>query len=96
MKFLLFHAIRPDFAARGNHDWDSFLCEASQVQLPPGAERLAPNVWLLPDGCQTEGELGRRGERWSIESTDSRICWRVRLAASLDRFVSTPPPHHGQ
>ncbi|MDE2165739.1 MAG: hypothetical protein KGJ66_05315 [Alphaproteobacteria bacterium] len=66
MKFLLFHAIQPDFVVRGQHDWKSFLREAALLNLPEGGEALAPNIWLLPDHTETERELGRLGHRWEI------------------------------
>ncbi len=68
MKILLFQAIQPDFVVHGHHDWDSFLREASQVDLPLGSERLAQSVWLLPDGYQTEIALARMATRWNVET----------------------------
>lgn len=44
MKSLLFHA----FPSERNVDWQNFLREVADLNLPDGTERLAEGVWLLP------------------------------------------------
>jgi hypothetical protein len=85
MKSLLFHAIEPDPVQRGSFDWNSFLREAALAELPEGVERLARNVWLLPDD-QTYLILSRIGHRWSIAT---RILPFVH--GSDWQSLSTPP-----
>lgn len=66
-KRLLFHAILP-----GPHqpqiDWENFLRKARSLQLPTDAERLAPNVWLLPDEGDAYLLLSRLGHEHAIET----------------------------
>lgn len=71
MKTLLFHAIQPG-RERSQTDWENFLREASFLKLPEQAERLAPNVWLLPDDDEhTYLTLSQLGEK---HATETRIC----------------------
>jgi hypothetical protein len=93
-KLLLFHAIAPE-RHQSNVDWANFVREASFL-IPPewgracGAERLAPTGrradFFASFAARTEARH---------RDTDSSICSRVRLAASLASSMSDPP-HHGQ
>lgn len=86
MKTLLFHAIQPDPVQRGRHDWDSFVREASLADLPDGVEKLAPNVWLLPDETESCLTLSRLGHRWSIAT---RV---LAIVHASDWQPLSPPP----
>ena len=86
MKSLLFHAIRPDPVSRGTLDWDSFLRAAAQAALPDAVDRLAPNVWLLPDDGQSYLLLSQIGHRWSIAT---RI---LPFVHASDWQPLSPPP----
>jgi hypothetical protein len=85
VKFVLFHAIEPDFVKRGRHDWDSFLRDAADVKLPLLGERLSLNVWLFPDNPETERALRRLGERWSVET-------QIRAFAGASDWQSLSSP----
>jgi len=54
MKRLLFHACPSDDPA----SWNDFLRKVSLWEPPEDAERLAPNVWVIPDGLAVL-QLGR-------------------------------------
>jgi len=49
MKLILFQAIPPK-REQPQRDWINFLTAAEQFPLPDHAEKLAPNVWILPEG----------------------------------------------
>jgi hypothetical protein len=65
MKSLLFHAIQP---TKTSQDWDDFLFDAATLALPDGAEKLAPNVWLLPPNDQAYLRLAQIGHQHGIET----------------------------
>ena len=65
MRSLLFRAIMP---SERRVDWENFLREVSDLALPAGAERLAPNVWLLPARGEADLLLGRICRRHDISS----------------------------
>ena len=85
MKSLLFHAIQPG-SHQPQRDWANFLREAALFQLPALAERLSPNVWLLPDDGQIYLHLSRIGHRHAIAT---RVLPFV--SASDWQPLSTPP-----
>lgn len=66
MKSLLFHAIQPERHEPRQLDWDGFLRDAALVALPAEAERLARNVWLLPDDPSAYLSLSRIGHQHAI------------------------------
>jgi hypothetical protein len=76
-KYLLFHAIRPE-SHQPQQDWLNFLRDAASSRLPAGAERLAQNVWVLPDDGRTYLVLSRIGD---AHATETRI---LPFASALD------------
>lgn len=66
-KKLLFHAVEPE-RHQPQRDWANFLRDAGNLALPPDAERLAPNVWLLPDDDRSYLLLSQLGERHATET----------------------------
>jgi hypothetical protein len=66
-KLILFHAIKPSDEERAE-DWETFLVETALAELPPEVEKLAPNVWLLPDEHRVSAQLSRIGHQLGIET----------------------------
>ncbi len=67
MKMLLFHAVPPE-SHQSRIDWEGFLREAADFQLPAEAERLAPYVWLLPAEGRAYLDLANIGRNHAIET----------------------------
>jgi hypothetical protein len=84
MKSLLFHAI-PAATHQLQFDWNEFLREAANYQLPRGAEQLAENVWLLPDDDRTYRDLAKLGHQHAIET-------RVRPIVHVSDWQRLSPP----
>jgi len=62
MRSLLFHATPSD----DPDVWENFVCETSELELPLGAEQLAPNIWLFPRDSRFDLTLGRIGRQNGI------------------------------
>jgi hypothetical protein len=65
MRSFLFHAIEPE---NPSQNWHDFLFDAANLALPEGVEKLAPNVWLLPQNDQTYHRLAQLGHQHGIET----------------------------
>ena len=76
VKVVLLHAIKPE-DEESQENWASFLSEAALIDLPPGGEQLAVNVWLLPDGGQAERLLAVAAHSHAIESRCLPFVWRT-------------------
>lgn len=85
MKMLLFHAVKPAPHEPRELDWDGFTREARIWTLPEGAERLAPNVWVLPDDGKAEMDLANIAQRYDI-ATRSRPFARESSWHQLSRL----------
>jgi len=85
MKSLLFHAIQPA-SHQPQVDWTVFLNDASNLPLPLQTERLARNVWLLPDDGQSYLLLSRLSHQRAIASRVLPV-----VHASAWQPLSTPP-----
>ena len=75
MKSLLFHAQVPDFD-EPQAGWLNFLQDASATRLPEATERLAQNVWLLPDDGEAWRLLSQIGHQHGIATRILPFCMR--------------------
>lgn len=86
MKTLLFHAIPPGRDDPRQLDWHNFLHDAALLEMPTGAEQLAPNVWLLPDEINSCVVLSRLCHQRAIAT---RV---LAIVHASDWHPLSPPP----
>lgn len=65
MKRHLFHAI-PPASHESQSGWEGFLRDTELEHLPAEVEKLARNVWLLPDDHKTYLVLSKIGHAHAI------------------------------